>query len=209
MSQGKHDIRGLALARYATEKCDSFVNAETADEALAALWHLSQLVAFLPDDSVEETIRLAARNGDFRIRLEACYLAGRWGRDKALHLLTALETDRNGEVREALKKLREGDRLTGKNDGASGTQEALWTDILRLVKERDAHRVGQFIAGVGGGSVVLLVLSIAFVFLRLFLGAAADLVLCLAYVLGTLGIEGTLLALLLREKQKVVAAHEG
>ena len=65
-------------ARYAEEKCHEFLRAQTPEEALPALQHVSQLVHKLPDKCVKEVIRKATRETDDGIRYERRYLTSRW-----------------------------------------------------------------------------------------------------------------------------------
>ena len=196
---------GLQAMRYAREKYCSFFLAQTPEEALAALWHVSQLVHLLPDEFVREVIRVARESESYKVRVEVCYLAGRWGKAEKVELLRLLENDPKPEVREAFKQVRDQKGATPERMEIVANPEELLAEIFHVAKERDLHRIGQFVMGVGAGGGVLLVLCVIFVIVGIICELPSGLTLGFSYVLGALGIEGILVALLLRWKQRVVA----
>lgn len=90
---------------YSIEKCRKFFSAQDPEKSLSALRDVSQLVYLLPDELVEKIIQVALHKQDFRIRIEACYLANRWGKIKKKELSDLLENDTHQEVREYFEKL--------------------------------------------------------------------------------------------------------
>jgi len=64
--------------KYAEEKYQKFLRAETPEQALPHLWHVSQLVHKLPDERVKKVIYEVKKSQDSKMHAEGRYLAGRW-----------------------------------------------------------------------------------------------------------------------------------
>ncbi len=66
--------------KYAEEKYNEFLRAQTPKQALTELQHVSQLVHKLPDERVKEVIREVRESPDVKINVEGDYLAEQWVR---------------------------------------------------------------------------------------------------------------------------------
>ncbi len=186
----KHKIKmyfekNLTVFPYAVEKCRSFFLAQTPEEALPALWHISQLVHILPDELVMEIIKVGWKSRDPKILEEIRYLVvHRWGETDGKMLLSLLEEIMVPEGEESIEKYL--------------------SDILHRAQEKDYMRVSCFVMGFGVGSVMLFALCAVCFIVGYICKLPFKLTVIIGYILAAFGVEAVLATLILHWKRKVV-----
>ena len=116
----------LVVALYGLNKCRDFLLAGNKNQALTALWHVSQLVHLLPDNIVRKIIKIGKTHKDFKVRIETCYLADRWGKPEKSELLHELQNDSNPEVQKAFNELQTSTRESQVSVEIGEIFEKLW-----------------------------------------------------------------------------------
>ncbi|MFZ0034590.1 MAG: hypothetical protein WAK60_06350 [Sedimentisphaerales bacterium] len=181
--------RNLTVFPYAVEKCRVFLLAQTPEEILPALWHISQLVHILPDELVLGIINIGWRSRDTKILEEIRYLVRRWGKTEGKKLLSLLENNSEPEI-----MVPEGEEAV----------EKYLSDILQRAQEKEYIRISRYVMGFGVGGGLLLILGAACLIVGVICRLPYESTLVMSYISAAFGIEGILVTLFFLFKREVI-----